>query len=142
MKILPAAIRCSAGAPVFALTSPRPPLGGFTKEMQAPLSRQPPACMLPQSASRRPAPHTPPDRTSRCCGSKESDRFAKKVNPPGFSQRVLGRFLRSHPRRIGLGYRSGRDPAAGNLTVSWVFSTSIQNRNFLLCWKAELSTLP
>ncbi len=62
--------------------------------------------------------------------------------PTGLATEGLNRFLRSQPRRIGLGIHIGRDPSVDQMNISWAVFATAENRNFLLCSKAELSTLP
>jgi hypothetical protein len=71
---------------------PRPPLRDFTKEMDLILTwRRAEGCVAPESEEQKP---NPPAHKPIMCGRV-----------------VISRFLRSQPRRIGLGHPLGRDPA-------------------------------
>jgi hypothetical protein len=41
-----------------------------------------------------------------------------------------------------LGVHARRDPDVVSPSIAWVADGTTQNRNFLLCWEEELSTLP
>jgi hypothetical protein len=135
-------------APVFAFTGPRPPLLGFTKEIEVNLSRQPPAWMLPANrvAPSGSAHNTEPNvaalQAVGCGGSHPCDPGSHQKETLGrATPRVSGRFLRSHPRRIGLGRRSRRDPAAADSQYHGCFRRAsktgtfyfARKRKFLLC---------
>jgi hypothetical protein len=58
------------------------------------------------------------------------------------SQEGIRRLLRSQPRRFGFGQPPQARPRRGSPNIPRVVRPTAQNRNFLLCWKAELSILP
>src|SRR5712692_4447700 len=120
-----------AGPPIFAFPSPRPPLGGFTIEMHSSRADSRRLLWLPANTA----------------GSKVRGRAAP-ATLRGFTketlwdhQRVPCRFLRSHPRRIGLGRRARRDPAAAAPTYHGWSPRPLKTgtfyfagkRNFRLC---------
>jgi hypothetical protein len=53
----------------------------------------------------------------------------------------IRRLLRSQPRRLGFGQQRQARPRRYTSYISWVVCEATQNRNVLLCSKAELSTL-
>src|SRR5207253_2737190 len=68
-------------------------------------------------------------------------RAIRKTKTLWGPQRVPCRFLMEPAHRIGLGVHARRDPGVAEFNLSWVVAATAQNRNFLLCSKAELSTL-
>src|SRR5260370_29962481 len=79
----------------------------------------------------------------RCGGAAPATPDSKeKPSRRPRRERAHSRFLRSQPRRIGLGSVRQARPRRDEINISWVVSTTTPNRNFLLCWKAELSILP
>jgi hypothetical protein len=57
-------------------------------------------------------------------------------------QRVSADFSGASPVASALGVHVRRDPGMDQINVSWAVVANAQNRNFLFCSKAELSTLP
>src|ERR1039457_3595085 len=80
------------------------------------------ACNVPSSRSSRGSAPAIPD-------------LKEKPSPRQCRERAHSRFLRSQPRRIGLGSARQARPRRDEINVSWVVLTATQNRNFLLCWK-------
>jgi hypothetical protein len=137
-------------APVFALTRPRPPLQGFTQEIGASPSRQLPAWILaanrvaPPGSAHNAEPHAAALQPVRCGGGRPCDpaRPHQKQTLEAATPRVFSRFLRSHPRRIGLGRRSRRDPAAAASLYHGCFRRTPKTGTFYFAGKRKFLLCP
>src|SRR6266567_1712801 len=70
----------------------------------------------------------------RCGGSAPATPDSKeKPSRRRRRERAHSRFLRSQPRRIGLGSACQARPRHDEINISWVVPTTTQKRNFLFC---------
>ena len=91
----------------------------------------PKASEVSPKAFSRPIQESPPS---------EPGRYARRY--PSRHRRACADCFRSQLRRIGFGLPRQARPRHGGSNITRVVAATAQNRNFLLCWKAELSTLP